>query len=84
MTDYIVIDTPADAATAMQQINDARGFSDPRTKTETWATIKTRITDGKSVFIAPPEEWRTAITVPHTIEPMADDWFPPPLEPATV
>lgn len=76
MTDYIVIDTPADAATAMQQLNDSRGFSDSRTKTTTWATIETRLTDGKTVFIAPPEEWRSVITVPYTIEASQPDWFP--------
>ena len=78
MTDYIVIDTPADAATAMQQINDARAFSDPRTMTRTWATIETRATDGKNVFIAPPEEWRAAIKVDYAVEASQPDWFPAP------
>jgi hypothetical protein len=76
MTDYFVFDLPADARTAMQQIDDARGFSDPRTKTATWAIIKTRATDGKNVFPAPPQQWRAAITVPYTVEEKQDDWFP--------
>jgi len=76
LTDFIVCDTQADAQTAMRQIDDAMSFSDPRTMTDTWAAIETRATDGKSVFIAPPVESHTAITVPYTIEEMQDDWFP--------
>ena len=80
MKDYFVFDLPADARTAMQQIDDAGGFSDPRTMTDTWAIIRSRATDGKSVFPAPPQQWRAAITVPYTIEAQAPDWFPPPPE----
>ena len=94
MAYYFIFNTSADATTAMQQLNVSRGFSDPHTETSTWATIETRITDGKSVFIAPPAEWlfepadqpdeeRSVITVPYTIEASQRDWFPPPQEPAT-
>ena len=41
-------------------------------------TIETRLTDSKSVFIAPPEEWRTAIKVDYTVEASQPEWFPPP------
>jgi hypothetical protein len=87
-----VFNTPADAATAMQQLNASRGFSDRRTETSTWATIETRATDGKSIFIAPPAEWlfeptdqsekmRPVITVPYTIEAATPEWFPAAPEP---
>jgi hypothetical protein len=82
MTDYLVFAAGVVAATAMRQIDDARGFSDKRTITTTWAIIETRITDGKSVFQAPPKEWRAAITVPYTVEAKQDDWFPRPPEPS--
>ena len=78
MRDYLVFATQADANAAMRQINDFCGFSDPHTMTVTWATIETRATDGKSVFQAPPEERRVAITVPYTIEASRPDWFPTP------
>ena len=76
MTDHIVFSSAADAATAMRQIDDAQGFSDPRTKTTIWAVIEARATDGKSVFSAPPVEWRDVITVPYTVEASQPDWFP--------
>ena len=76
MTDYIVTATQSDADAALVPINVAKGFSDTRTKTSTWAVPRQRM-DGKWVFEAPEPELRALITVPHTIEPMADDWFPP-------
>ena len=78
MTDYIVTATQSDADAALVPINERKGFLDTRTKTSTWAEPKQRATDGKWVFEAPEPELRALITVPHTVEPMADDWFPPP------
>ena len=81
MTDYIVTATQSDADAALVPINVAKGFSDPRTKTSTWDIPRQRATDGKWVFEAPEPELRALITVPHTVEPMQDDWFPAPEQP---
>ena len=77
MTDYIVTATQSDADAALVPINVAKGFSDTRTKTSTWAEPKQRATDGKWVFEAPEPELRALITVDHAVETMQDDWFPP-------
>ena len=78
MTDYLVCATQADADAALAAINDAMGFTDTRTMTNTWAIARQRATDGKWVFAAPPVEWRDVITVPYTVEASQPDWFPTP------
>jgi hypothetical protein len=76
---YLVFDSLADAATAMQEIDDVQGFSDPRTQTKTWAPLWQRATDGKTVCEAPIDPGVLAkITVPYAIEEKQDDWVPAP------
>jgi hypothetical protein len=77
MTDHLVFATEAEAVAALATVNRLKGFSDPRTLTSTWAVPRQRM-DGKWTFEAPEPEVVAKINVPHTVEPMQPDWFPPP------
>lgn len=89
MTDYLVFDTDADATAALAQLDarDAMGFANPATVSSTWDVIRHRATDGKPVFRKPDDQWMHFIldkldgSKPYTVEPLAEDWFPPPPDP---